>query len=248
MSATGLDAEEIRHEVRRLLDAECSSERVRQVLAEPAGGDDELWAHMARSGWPALGVPERHGGLAAGPAVTATVLEEVGSHCAGGPLGSSLLVAWALTAAGDEAQQARWLPGLAEGTVRAGVAPGGPAGHAGLASLGVRAGHSGGGEWRLDGTAGAVLAGGQCDLVLCAVRDPGGAAACVLVEVGRAGVACTDQPSWDPTRPSAVLELDGVVAGPRDRLAGAGLYERVLSRGRGCWPATASAWPTGACR
>lgn len=241
MSDAGLQPEEVRAEARRLLDAECSGERRRAAMASAAGWGP-LWQRMVAAGWTALSAPERFGGLHAEPAVTAAVLEELGAHCAGGPLAPSLLAAWAVSAGGTEDQQARWLPGMAAGAVTGAVAPGGPFGHPGPAALTVRSagggdgavasGHGGGAPRAgLTGEAGLVLSGRGSDLVIVPVLEPGRGVSCVVVSAGSPDVAVVDQPSWDPTRATASVRLAGYPVAPEDRLGAPGLYEQLLSRG-----------------
>ncbi len=229
-----LDVEEVATEARRLLDAECSADRVRRALASDEPFDRDLWRSMTGAGWPALCAPEEFGGLAAAPAVTASVLEELGSHCAGSPLAATWLAAWAVAAGGTPDQRARWLPGLAGGTTIAGVAVGGASGHVVDGGVEVRletpAGRAAAGG-RLTGTTGAVLAAAGADLLVVAAGLEGGGVGCVVVEAGDPHVEVVDEPSWDPTRATAVVHLDGLVIGPERRLEGPGLYGSLISRG-----------------
>lgn len=81
------------------------------------GFDPEAWAEMAQMGWTGILTPQEHGGSDFGYRSMGLVLEELGRTLAASPLLSSALVAAsALRLAGTEAQQARWLPAIADGS------------------------------------------------------------------------------------------------------------------------------------
>jgi alkylation response protein AidB-like acyl-CoA dehydrogenase len=93
---------------------------------DPAGGL-ALWRKLAGAGGTALAVPERWGGLGAGPLDIVVACEELGHHALPGPVAESvavvpwLIAALAGDATGDELA-ARWLPGLAAGDLIATLA------------------------------------------------------------------------------------------------------------------------------
>jgi alkylation response protein AidB-like acyl-CoA dehydrogenase len=92
---------------RRLLADRASSACVRAVEDDPTGHDAGLWAELAGLGWPAIAVPEAHGGLGGSFADLAVLLHELGRQLASVPLiASAVLGAAALTAAGDTAAAA----------------------------------------------------------------------------------------------------------------------------------------------
>ncbi|WP_313807523.1 acyl-CoA dehydrogenase [Sphingobium sp.] len=81
------------------------------------GHDPETWAEMAQMGWAGILVPEAHGGSDFGYRSMGLVLEELGRTLGASPLLSSgLVAASALRLGGTAAQQARWLPGIADGS------------------------------------------------------------------------------------------------------------------------------------
>ncbi|QDC37306.1 acyl-CoA dehydrogenase family protein [Sphingobium fuliginis] len=81
------------------------------------GFDPAAWAEMAQMGWTGILVPEAQGGSDFGCRSMGLVLEELGRTLGASPLLSSALVAAsALRLGGTEAQQARWLPGIADGS------------------------------------------------------------------------------------------------------------------------------------
>ena len=81
------------------------------------GFSRDLWGEMADMGWPAVLVPEDHGGLGLGAVGLGVILEECGRTLTPSPLLSSALVAaTAIAAGGSEAQRAAWLPAIADGS------------------------------------------------------------------------------------------------------------------------------------
>jgi acyl-CoA dehydrogenase len=90
---------------------------VRKLLESDSGYDSEVWAEMAALGWTAIAIPEVHGGVGLSLAEVVPVVEQMGRHLMASPFVSTTLAAQALIAGGTEAQQATWLPRLAEGAV-----------------------------------------------------------------------------------------------------------------------------------
>lgn len=76
-----------------LLDAECTSDRVRAAVG---GFDAALWGSMVDQGWTAVAVPETQGGLGLGVVETAVLLEQAGGHLAPVPLLQQLAAIGAL--------------------------------------------------------------------------------------------------------------------------------------------------------
>ncbi|MDX1556472.1 MAG: acyl-CoA dehydrogenase [Xanthomonadales bacterium] len=78
----------------------------------------DLWAEMAEMGWPAILVPEAHGGLGYGYCGLGIVLEESGRTLTPSPLLSTALTGvTAVTAGGSDTQCADILPRVAAGEV-----------------------------------------------------------------------------------------------------------------------------------
>jgi acyl-CoA dehydrogenase len=76
----------------------------------------ELWAEMADMGWPAILVPEEHGGLEYGYTGLGIVLEETGRTLTPSPLMTTALGAvTALRLGGSAGQKEQWLPSIASG-------------------------------------------------------------------------------------------------------------------------------------
>jgi acyl-CoA dehydrogenase len=92
-------------------------DKVRKLMDSDLGYDADIWAEMAALGWTAIAVPEPHGGVGLTLAEVVPVVEQMGRHLMASPFVSSALATQALLAGGTEAQQAEWLPRLAEGAV-----------------------------------------------------------------------------------------------------------------------------------
>ena len=92
-------------------------DKVRKLIDSELGYDAEVWAEMAALGWTAVAIPEAQGGVGLTLAEVVPLVEQMGRHLLAAPLVSCALAAQALIAGGTEAQQAEWLPRLAEGAV-----------------------------------------------------------------------------------------------------------------------------------
>ncbi len=90
---------------------------VRRLMESDLGYDATVWAEMAGLGWTAIAIPEAHGGVGLSLAEVVPVVEQMGRHLMASPFVASTLAAQSLIAGGTAAQQAEWLPRLAEGAV-----------------------------------------------------------------------------------------------------------------------------------
>jgi len=210
-----------------LADASPSS-AVRAAMA--AGGHDlALWQRVRDElGWQALLVPEAHGGLGLGFVELAIVQEQLGRRLAPLPFFASALAVCALRVLGNPQQQARWLPGLAEGSLGATLAlgaEGAPA--AGAVQVQARAEGDG---FVLDGRLRPVLDGHSADLLLIPARRPGSqgeeGVSLFAVPAASAGLQRRALPTLDQTRQLAEIELSGLYL-PADAL---------LGEAGGAWP------------
>jgi len=196
--ADGLNAEQLglRDAVRRLLKKRSDSAAVRQAVAQPPGYDEALWQVLCEQiGVAALGIPEEHGGVGAGAVETHLVLDELGRTLTPSPLlGSAVLAARLLLAAGDADACARLLPTVAEGGVVA-VCWSGVDGDWSTSPSAVGLGDDG----TLTGEAHYVLDGDTAGQLLVVAATPDGP---VLVEVDpeQAAVTRAHTPTMDVTR------------------------------------------------
>ena len=111
------EAEALRESARKFLGERADKPKARAVMESGASHDAALWAEIVALGWPALRIPEAHGGLGLSILDLCVLAEEVGRALAPVPFTSSVLLATeALLIAGTPEQQAHWLPKLAEGS------------------------------------------------------------------------------------------------------------------------------------
>lgn len=111
------EAEALRESARKFLAERADKPKARAVMESGASHDAALWAEIVELGWPALRIPEAHGGLGLSILDLCVLAEEVGRALAPVPFTSSVLLATeALLIAGTPDQQAHWLPKLAEGS------------------------------------------------------------------------------------------------------------------------------------
>lgn len=92
-------------------------DKVRKLIDSERGYDVDIWAEIGALGWTAIAIPEAHGGVGLTLAEVVPVVEQMGRNLLASPFVSSMLAAQALISGGTEAQQAEWLPKLAEGAV-----------------------------------------------------------------------------------------------------------------------------------
>jgi alkylation response protein AidB-like acyl-CoA dehydrogenase len=214
------DQEELRDGVRTMLAGECPMTFVRSVV-EDGASVEPLWNQMVELGWPALTVPEEYGGLGLGAVELAIVAEEMGRAIAPGPLLPTISqFAPAVRELGSAEQQARFLGGVAEGTISGTLALHEPGHGIGLAGLATTASETADGV-RLDGVKEYVLEGQSVSEIVVVARLAGSeaddaVAACV---VPAADVRVEPITAFDATRGLARVFLDDVHV-PADRVLG----------------------------
>jgi alkylation response protein AidB-like acyl-CoA dehydrogenase len=221
------EQEELRASVRRFLADKSPSEAVRRWMDSAEGYDPQLWAQMAgQLGLQGLAVPEEFGGAGYGPVELGIVLEELGRAVVPAPFFSTVALAGqALVHSGDEAAQARWLPGIADGSLTATLALSEEDGGSGLDEVATTATADGEG-WTLTGTKMFVIDGDSAALVLVVARAPEGLGL-FAVEGDAAGVTRTRLDALDPTRRLGRIELAGA---PAQRVGPAGDATEFLQR------------------
>jgi alkylation response protein AidB-like acyl-CoA dehydrogenase len=226
------EQELLRAEVRKFLDQNCPTDDVRKLMETEPGYSRDLWKQLAELGWLGLTIPEAHGGAALGFVDLVVLLEETGRSLFPSPLLATTLAARVLAGAGTAEQQARWLPGLADGT-RIGT----------LAVLeesdlltpeGIELeGEADGDSFRLSGEKLFVPDAGNADLFVVAFRSGAAPDAVSLgvVEADAAGVEARHSPGMDLTKRLGRLRLDGA------HLRG----DALLGKTSAAWPTLASA-------
>lgn len=136
----------------------------------------ELWHRLGAAGLLGVDLPESLGGSGAGAEICLLICEEISRQGFGG-LASSYnihanIVIPYLLHLGTEAQQQRWLPGMASGEVLGAIAMTEPGAGSDLAAMRTRAERVDGG-WKLNGTKVFITNGLLADMVIvCAKTDP----------------------------------------------------------------------------
>jgi len=201
--------------VRRFVDKECTSPKIRQIMQTPDAYDAALWGKMAAQGWMSLTVPEEFGGLNESWLTVATVFEELGRGIVPGPfLATVALAAPALALAGNANQKARWLPLIAEGQAKATLAYLEPTNSYSLDSLKTTATPSENG-YQLNGTKMFVLDAQVADFIIVAAQAEDGFGL-FLVESGTAGLKIELLEGMDLTRRLTRLTLENTPASKLD--------------------------------
>jgi alkylation response protein AidB-like acyl-CoA dehydrogenase len=122
----GLSEEQVlfKQTIRRFLDEQCPTSRVRTVMESDSGHDSSLWQELVELGVTGLNIPAAYGGAGLEMLDLALAAEELGYAAAPGPFLGQSMATVALVEGGDAAQRERWLPQLASGKALATVAYG----------------------------------------------------------------------------------------------------------------------------
>ena len=223
--AFGPEYDELRATVRRFLSDRSPEAEVRRLMETDDGYDPAVWRQLAHLGLTGLLVPEHHGGAGSGCVELQIVCEEMGRALLCAPfLSSAVLATSALVHAGDEATQARYLPGLADGSVIGTLAVTEESGSWRAEDTATRAEADGAGGFTLTGEKLFVLDGAVADLLLVLARTDAGPGLFAVV-AGAPGLAREPMATLDATRKQARVTLHATPAtlvGP-DGGAAAGL-------------------------
>jgi alkylation response protein AidB-like acyl-CoA dehydrogenase len=206
------EQEELRASVRRFLADKSPSEAVRRWMESEEGHDPAVWTQMAQQlGLQGLALPEGYGGSGGGAVELGIVLEEMGRALLPSPFFATVALAGqALVAGGDGAAQARWLPGIADGSVTATLALAEESGSWRLEDVTTTATRTGDG-WSVTGTKMFVVDGDSADLLLVVARTDTGPGL-FAVEGDAAGVTRSRLDALDPTRRLGRIDLAGAAA------------------------------------
>ena len=170
--------------------------------------DAELWALIAKLGWPGLPVDEQYGGIGGGMGELSALYRELGKRLAPVPVLPTFLAAELVAKAGNPQQRQAWLAPIAEGHLRASVSSpmNAPCVSAVLA----------GDQIILRGADHSILdlAAVQVVFVAVALQGKGG---WVAVDIGTEGMQVSSVRTTDATRSLGMVELNDVRV-PLDRL------------------------------
>ncbi|MFV3073445.1 acyl-CoA dehydrogenase family protein [Niveispirillum fermenti] len=220
------DVTAMRQEVRRFLADRLPPGTVRQQMEQGPVIDRPLWSEMAAMGWLGLTIPEQHGGSGLGHEALCMLAEEMGAFLPPVPFASTLyLVAEAVLAFGSPAQQAEWLPKLADGSVAGTFALAEGAGEPAAGTIRARVAAG-----RLSGMKVPVHDAAAAGLLLVAARDVEGEVGLFLVAGDAPGIRRTPLRTLDIARDAARLDFQDVPAEPLPGAAGWPAIARLLDR------------------
>jgi alkylation response protein AidB-like acyl-CoA dehydrogenase len=180
--------------IKRFLEEQCPTTRVRAIMESDTGHDSGLWQGLVDLGIAGLAIPSAYGGSGLELLDVALAAEELGYAATPGPFLGSAMATVAMLEGADASQRERWLPEIAAGKALVTVAFGeadsewDPAHYTGR----VRNG-------RLTGTKPLVPYAGIADALIVAVTDDAGPSLW-LVERGAPGMDITPLTVVDLTR------------------------------------------------
>ncbi len=223
------DQQALRGLAERIFGDLASTDRVAEVEATDDRFDRNLWEALAEAGLIGVALPERDGGLGLGMVEACLVLEQQGRRVAPVPLlAVTALGAWAISAHGSEAQRARWLEGITEGSR---ILTGAWTDPAGADLSQPLTGVADGSGWRVSGTKVAVPAAGVAEAVVVPVDTDGHRVAIVPTDAEGLTITLAETTSREVR---GALEFDAVRVEPEDLLEGDGdrITQGVLDRAR----------------
>jgi alkylation response protein AidB-like acyl-CoA dehydrogenase len=199
---------------------------VRRFLDNEAGtssAENRLWAGLAELGLLSLLVPEEHDGLGLSAVDAALAVEELGRAMAPVSLAATLAAADTIARFGTVAQQRRYLPAIASGSLRVG-----------LAVMEEGAGY----DWRdlatavdtrntVSGDKILVPDADRCGLILTAARFDDGRFGLLLLDPKRPGVLIEPHQTLDPDTRFQRIQLDAASIA-QDQILGGGPSEKSL--------------------
>lgn len=221
------DQEDLRANVRDVLERECTRAFVRSV-AEGHAESASLWDRMVDLGWPALTIPEDAGGLGLGAVELAIVCEELGRVLAPVPFSATVAQLVPLLRALDDTDR---LAAVATGALTGTLAIAEPVGSFDPTAVTATA-RPEGDDFVLGGTKSYVFDGDRVDEVAVVARAPdtSGADGLGLFLVARDDVKVDAVNDVDLTRRLATITLEDVELGPARVLAPPGPATAELLR------------------
>lgn len=210
----------IRDLAERILTEKLPPERLRTLEQEGTWFAEDVWRELAKAGLLGICLPEADGGGGFGLLEACLIAEQVGRTVAPIPYLAAVVGAGLpLAAFGTDAQRARHLPALADGSAIVTVALHEPNEVGVPAVPGTQATPSGGG-WRLDGEKVFVVGADTATAVLVPARTGEATSSVFLVDPRAPGVtleadeAVSGEPQW-------TMRLAGVEVGDDDQLGAA---------------------------
>jgi len=212
----------LRDSVRKFVEKDYSFEFRRSLLDSELGFSRDHWRSFAELGWTALPFAEADGGLGGTAVDTMIVLEELGKGLVLEPYLASVIFAGGLLRRAAAGLRQRYLPRLIGGQLIAAVGYAEPDSRFDLGQVATTAKREGG-QYVLNGTKLALIAGHAADLVIVSARTAGAAAeragiSLFAIEANTPGLERVSYRTVDGLR-AANLSLRNVEVGP-DQLLG----------------------------
>jgi alkylation response protein AidB-like acyl-CoA dehydrogenase len=213
------EQELLRESARRFLESECTTQFVRQRMAEPTAVTDEFWQKLAEQGWLGIVYPEEEGGSGLGLVDLVVLMEEMGRAVMPGPFLSTVLLGGAaISEAGAPAQRRQWLPQITAGAAKAALAWTEPNLRWDAGGITLAAREAGAG-FTLSGTKLFVGDAHPADILVVAARTRDGSTledgvSLFLVPRGTPGLSIVILPTIDETRKLCEVRLDNVALPP----------------------------------
>lgn len=202
-------------QLKRMLSDLAPIAELRRVLEGEAQYSERAWQALAGLGFQAVMIGEDHGGLGLNALELCVAAEQIGASMVPVPsLSSAYVCAEAIRLYGTDAQQARWLPGLADGSVIGtwAVAEGNADADAGRLVTSFTGG-------KLSGHKLPVLDGMIADVAVVLATAPGEGTVLTICDLSDDGVTRSPVENVDPSRPVADLRFEAANA---ERLGSAG--------------------------
>jgi alkylation response protein AidB-like acyl-CoA dehydrogenase len=163
----------LRDSVARFVQDDYDFDTRRAIVASDAGMSRENWATFAELGWLSVPFAEEHGGFGGGPVDVMVMMEEFGKGLVVEPYYATVvLFGGLLRAAGNEAQQAQYIPSIVDGSRLGAFAYLERQSRYEIADIATRA-VAGGDGYLLSGEKVVVSNGANADTLIVAARTAG---------------------------------------------------------------------------
>lgn len=231
------EQEMLRNSARAMLEHDCPSTRVRELMDDARGYSPETWRRMAELGWLGLVIPESAGGAGLGYIEMAVLAEEMGRALLPSPFIWTVMFADAIRRGGTEEQKATLLPKIVAGELIATAAileSSGAWDEHGIAMPARRVGNS----FILEGAKILVNDAHIADRMLVAARTGGrrGAVTLFAVDARRPEIAVSALATMDRTRKLSEVRFDNLKVAKTEIVGEVGggwpLLSAVLDRAR----------------
>lgn len=212
----------LKQTIKRFLDEQCPTTRVRTIMESDSGHDPALWSGLVDLGISGLTIPAEHGGSQLELLDLALAAEELGYACTPGPFLGNAMGTIALLEGGSASAQASWLPRVANGQAILSVAIGEADSEWEPSRFATRV-QAG----KLNGSKPFVPYASIADAMIVAAVDDDGPGLW-LVEAGAAGVTTTDLKVIDMTRRVQAVDFKDT---PAVKVGNAAALQRTLDAG-----------------